>query len=172
MKILLTGSQGLALGIAKNLSAHQVISVSRRTGHNINQISVWGHQFLDCDMAINCAYDGFGQVSVLEFFYNNWKNNSSKTIINIGSSVILTPRSETEKDQEYWPYRLHKQTLEQAWTKMLTCACNIKLINPGPIDTDMMKHVIDVKKFYVDDLGAKIASAAFDPTVKRLDLWL
>lgn len=172
MKILLTGSDGLAKGISRNLSTHQVITVSRRTGHNINQIQEWGHQFLDSDMVINCAYDGFGQVSVLEFFYDKWKNDAAKSIINIGSRVTLCPRLEIEKDQEYWPYRLHKQTLEQAWAKMLRCPCDVKLINPGPIDTDMTKHITGIQKFDVNNLGAMIASVIFDRAIKRLDLWL
>jgi hypothetical protein len=109
---------------------------------------------------------------VLEFFYDKWKNDASKSIINIGSRVTFYPRSDIEKDQEYWPYRLHKQTLEQAWSKMLICSCDVKLINPGPINTDMMKHITDIKKFDVNHLGAKIASVIFDPTIKRLDLWL
>lgn len=172
MKILITGNSGLASGIADNLLQHQVTRVSRSTGHDINHIDHWGHQFLDHDMIMNCAYDGFGQVAVLEFFYRNWKNDPAKSIINIGSRVIVYPRSEIEKDGQYWPYRLHKQTLEQAWKQMLCCQCDIKLINPGSIDTHMMQHITGIKKFHVRDLGARIVAAAFDPTIKRLDLWL
>lgn len=172
MKILITGKSGLAAGIADNLQKHQVTLVSRSTGHDINQIKDWGHQFLDHDMIINCAYDGFGQVSVLEFFHDRWKNDPDKSIINIGSRVIIYPRSEIEKDTQYWPYRLHKQVLEQAWKQMLCCECDIKLINPGPIDTHMMQHISGIQKFDVNDLGSRIVAAAFDPTIKRLDLWL
>lgn len=172
MKILITGLRGLAAGIANNLKGHEIVAVSRSTGHDINQIRNWGNGFLDCDMIINCAYDGFGQVSVLEFFYDYWKNNPSRSIINIGSRATLYPRAETEKNSQYWSYQLHKQTLENAWKQMLCCACDLKLINPGPIDTHMMHHITGIKKFNINDLGARIATVAFDPAIKRIDLWL
>ena len=53
--------------------------VSRRNGYNIRDIDKWGNEFLDFDVVFNNAYDGFYQVDVLNFFYNNWKNNSLKS---------------------------------------------------------------------------------------------
>lgn len=170
MKILITGSKGLAAALAQEFSDQSVTTVSKSNGFDINEIAQWGHQFLDQDYVFNCAYDGFGQVSVLEFFYNHWKKLSNKHIINIGSRAITYKRLEVE--QGYWPYRQHKQSLQQAVDAMLLDAeCDIKIINPGPIDTPMIQHHQCVK-FDPAELSQKIRSMAEDRTVKRVDLWL
>jgi NAD(P)-dependent dehydrogenase (short-subunit alcohol dehydrogenase family) len=170
MKILITGSTGLAAALAQEFSDHLVTTVSKSNGFNINAIDQWGHQFLDQDCVFNCAYDGFGQVSVLEFFYNHWKTIPNKQIINIGSRAITHKRLDAENG--YWPYRQHKQSLQQAVDAMLLDAkCDIKSINPGPINTPMIQHHQCVK-FDPVELSQKIRSITEDRTIKRVDLWL
>ena len=118
----------------------------------------------------NCAYSGFAQVNVLEFFYHHWKHNYQKKIITIGSRVITYKR--LESDGEYWAYRLHKQTLQQAHDAMLLDAkCDLKIINPGPIDTDMIRH-IDCVKMSPKDVAESIRDIAESKAYKRVDLWL
>jgi NAD(P)-dependent dehydrogenase (short-subunit alcohol dehydrogenase family) len=172
MKIVITGTQGLGSALADRFCEHTVVGVSRSNGHDIAHVRDWGSDFLDHDMIINCAYSGFDQVTVLEYFYQHWQNDSSKHIINIGSKIIDHPRSERDKDHDYWPYRLHKQTLYMAWKNMVESNCDVKLINPGAIDTSMMRNVNNVKKFDPAQLADKCYQAIMDPTVKRLDLWL
>lgn len=170
MKLLITGQSGLAKSLASAYQDHQPTCVSRATGHDIADINQWGERFIDYDMVINCAYRDFAQVSVLDFFFNRWQWDSNKTIVSIGSRAVEHPRIEIDLDQDYWPYRYHKQALHLAWLK--TCHSPMKsiLINPGPIDTDMIKH-LSTKKMDPDDLALRIRRAVEDGWIKRIDLW-
>lgn len=170
MNILITGTQGLAHSLGDAYIDHEVTLVSRSGGYDINNIDTWGSEFLDRDCVINCAYDKFAQVKVLEFFFKHWGNNPSKKIISIGSRSIIYKR--LDNDTGYWDYRLHKQALQQAHDAMLlTANCDLKIINPGPIDTAMIAHQQCVK-YHPDELAIKIKMLIEDPTIKRVDLWL
>jgi hypothetical protein len=172
MKILITGTQGLAPHIATVYGADHCVCVSRSTGHNINFINTWGDRFLDFDMVFNCAYGDGGQLAVLEYFFHHWQSCKEKSIITIGSKVITQPRVELELDHEYWPYRHHKCSLQIMHDRMLTTAqCNMKIINPGVLDTDMAR-TLSAKKMSPLDLAKKIQDIVNDPTIKRVDLWL
>lgn len=171
MKILITGTQGLAKELGTVLgNSNQVTLVSRSTGFDINNVAQWGYDFLDYDSVFNCAYSGYAQVAVLEFFYNAWKHDVSKQIVTVGSRAITFKRSEGE--QGYWAYRTHKQTLQQAHDAMLLDAkCDMKIINPGPIDTAMIQHISCVK-MDAGVLAQQIQDIANNPILKRVDLWL
>ena len=170
MKILITGTRGLAEAIGNVYIDQSVTLVSKSGGFDINNIAQWGNEFLDYDCVFNCAYDKFGQVSVLEFFYNHWKADPSKQIINIGSRAITYKR--LDADLGYWAYRQHKQSLQQAVDSMLLDAlCDIKIINPGPIDTPMVSQH-QCSKFDPIVLAVKIKNIVADASVKRVDLWL
>jgi hypothetical protein len=170
MKILITGTRGLAQSLGDAYIDHSVTLVSRSGGFNIAEVNRWGHEFLEYDCVFNNAYDGFLQVGVLEFFYNHWKNNHNKKIITIGSRAITHKRIEAESG--YWEYRLHKQALQHAHDAMLLDAkCDMKIINPGPIDTGMIKHLNSVK-MSPNDLAHKIKTIVSDTSLKRIDLWL
>jgi hypothetical protein len=170
MNILITGTQGLARSLSNAYIDHSVTMVSFSGGYDINNIDQWGSDFLASDCIINCAYDKFAQVKVLEFFFKHWENDPSKKIISIGSRVITHKR--LDNNLGYWDYRLHKQTLQQAHDAMLlTAKCDLKIINPGPIDTAMVAHQQCVK-YNPDELAIKIKNLIQDPTIKRVDLWL
>lgn len=173
MKILITGTRGLAQGLREVLeSEHTVTCVSRSTGYSILEIETWAQDFLDYDMVINNAYDGLGQLQVLEYFYHHWQSDPAKHIINIGSRATYYPRSESELDSEYWPYRLHKQMLEKAWEKMVLCKCDIKLINLGPVDTELIKNITGINKMPVPQAAQNLVRLILDPVIRRADLWL
>jgi len=170
MKILITGTSGLAAALADVYKSHSVTAVSRTSGFDINNITSWGIEFLNYDCVFNCAYDGLAQLGLLEFFYNHWKYNYQKKIITIGSRAITYKRLDV--DDGYWSYRLHKQALQQAHDAMLLDAkCDMKIVNPGPIDTDMIKH-IDCVKINPKDAAQAIHDIAESKTFKRVDLWL
>lgn len=170
MKVLITGRSGLAKALAEVHKDDCITVASRHSGHDIAMIKKWGEAFLDHDLVYNCAYSAMGQVAVLEFFYDHWKNEPSKIIVNIGSRVTHFPR--TEDDGGYWPYKIHKQCLQIAYEQMLPGArCDIKLINPGPIDTDMVRH-LSVPKFDPLDLASRVKEFSLDPAIKRVDLWV
>lgn len=170
MKILITGTRGLANALGDVHIDHDVTLVSRSSGYDINDINRWGLEFLDRDCVYNCAYDAFAQIKVLEFFYHHWKDDISKKIITIGSCIITYKRTDSETG--YWAYRLHKQTLQQAHDAMLlTARCDMKIINPGPINTDMISH-LSVPKLSPEELAQRIIQWAADPYVKRIDCWI
>jgi dTDP-4-dehydrorhamnose reductase len=70
MNILITGTSGLAQALANQLGqAHTVTQISRATGHNIHDVESWGPSFYHYDVCVNCAYDQWAQVTVLEQFF-------------------------------------------------------------------------------------------------------
>jgi hypothetical protein len=171
-KILITGRTGLAEALAKIYSNELVTCVSKSAGYDINCVDQWGVDYLDYDCVFNCAYDGIGQQLVLEYFYHHWHSNATKQLITIGSKVITQPRIDLGCDNEYWPYRLHKQTLQSMFDSMVTTArCDLKIINPGAIDTLMTKQQT-VPKMSTNFLADKIYNFAEDRINKRLDIWI
>ena len=171
MKVLITGSQGLAAALASVYAVDSTVTVvSRSQGFDINRIDQWGSTFLELDCVFNCAYDGIGQVRVLEFFYQHWRLCTDKKIINIGSRSISFPR--LDNTHSYWPYRQHKLLLQNTVDAMLADAqCDIKIINPGPIDTPMIAHH-NCEKFDPLMLAAEIRSIVANRFIKRVDIWL
>lgn len=170
MKILITGQNGLAQALAEAHCEQSVTCVSRRTGHDIHDVANWGHAFVDYDMVYNCAYNGLGQLHVLEFFYEAWKTDAQRTIVNIGSRVVSFPRSDGKHD--YLAYHTHKIALLKAYELMLPVSrCMIKMINPGPIDTDMVSH-LPIPKIDPRDLARNVRALVENPLIRRADLWL
>lgn len=172
MKILITGTRGLAKELAFVYADYDVTCVSRSTGHDINNIDQWGPDFLDYDLVFNCAYSGTGQQQVLEYFYQYWHFIPTKSIVTIGSKIITQPRSEVALNNHYWSYRTHKQTLQTMHDAMWPAAlCDLKIINPGPFDTETVAH-LDVPKMDLYEMAVYIKKIASDPVLKRVDLWL
>jgi hypothetical protein len=170
VKILITGTKGLAQELAMVYSDHNVTAGSQSTGHDILKIDQWGVNFLDYDLVFNCAYSGIGQQLVLEYFHHHWQYNPSKSIITIGSKVITQPRADGSAG--YWPYRIHKKTLQSMHDSMWpTAQCDLKIINPGAFDSVMVAH-LDVPKLNLYELAIRIKKYAEDPVIKRVDLWL
>lgn len=171
MKILITGTRGIAQALAQVYADHTVTCVSRATGHDINLVHSWGFEFLHYDMIFNNAYDGFGQILILEYFYNAWKHDTSKKIVTVGSRSSYMPASDA-KQMTYWPYQAHKLALQHSHDRMVQDAkCDLKIINPGPVDTDMIAH-LDIDKMSPSELAQRMAVIVSDPATKRIDLWL
>jgi hypothetical protein len=171
-KILITGNSGLAGSLEKLLgSTNTVTCLSRKQGYDIKDIAHWFNRFDDHDIMINNAYQDWCQVEVLEHVWNKWANDAARMIVNIGSTASDYRRTETEKDAQYWPYRLHKQSLQACFQKIVRLGtCDVKLINPGPIDTKMISH-LDCAKMSPDWLAEKIIWIMQNPEIKRVDLW-
>jgi hypothetical protein len=173
MKFLITGTKGLAQALATKLSTeHSVTAVSRSSGHDINTVSNWCLDFCDYDVCINCAYDKWAQSEVLENFYNIWKHQHNKQIINIGSSIVDYARSERAQEADYLAYRVHKIALQKTFEKLVKQAqCDIKLINLGLFDSNMVAHLDSSHKMSLDYVSDKIISILQDRSFKRVDLW-
>ena len=167
MKIAITGSRGIARSLQQAFQEHDVCLLSRSTGHDINCVDTWGTEYLDRDVLINCAYDKWAQIQVLEFFYTQWRENPTKAIVTVGSRVVSY-----RQDQHYWSYQMHKQALQLAHdTMQSTARCRMLIVNPGPTDTDMVRHR-DIPKLCPDVVAEKIKTALADPLTRRLDIWL
>lgn len=167
MKIIVTGTRGLAKSL--QTLPHEVICLGRE--FDISRVREWAESFVDADCLVNCAYNQFDQVTVLETFANLWRDNKNKIIINVGSAVADYTRSELLKDHEYWPYRVHKQALQSSFNRLTKeCSCAVKLINPGAIDTDMIQH-LTVPKMSVEQVTQYVNQLITDPVLKRIDLW-
>lgn len=170
-KILITGDRGLAAALGRALQDNEVSTVSRAQGYDIQDITSWGQHFLQHDIVINNAHDGWHQIGVLEYFAGHWCKHDDKMIVNIGSMVTDYTRTEMDKDGEYWPYREHKIALQRCFQRLArTCLCDIKLINPGPIDTGMTKHLA-CDKIAADWLAERIKDIMQQREIKRIDLW-
>jgi NAD(P)-dependent dehydrogenase (short-subunit alcohol dehydrogenase family) len=172
MNILITGTKGLAEALGQLLSQdNHVTCVSKSNGYNIADVMTWGPKFYHYDVCINCCYDTWHQVGVLEQFYYAWQNDSSKQIINIGSIISDYTRTNVTTEHEYLAYRVHKQALQTAFNKLSRSAkCDVKLINPGAIDTDMIKHM-DCVKMSPEWLAVQIKNIMSQSWLKRVDLW-
>lgn len=171
MNIVITGTRGLAAALSQVYKDHNVECLSRKD-FNIHLVSEWGQQFSNADILFNCAYDNDGQFKILEYFANMWQTDPNKTIITIGSMSADYPRLEKEKNNEFWPYRYYKKTLQEAVKDLRsTCMCDLRIYNPGAIDTDMIKH-LDVPKFDVDVLAQQIRKLNEMQGLKRVDLWI
>jgi len=171
MNIVITGQKGLAKALANAYSNHTVTCISRSSGHDINFVNDWAHNFFSADMLINCAHSEYAQTKVLEYFVSAWQNDSTKKIINIGSKVTDYLRSESEKQNDYFSYKNQKQSLQNAFANMVdNCLCDVRLYNLGPIETDLIAH-LNVPKMSPTTASEHIKLLNSLPNLKRVDLW-
>jgi len=125
MKYAITGhTKGIGQGLCQRLGSN-AIGFSRSTGYDINNkedrkriIS----QIRDCDVFINNASSGFGQVSMLIDLFKEWKD-SNKTIINIGSRI--TEIKLPEDRLELLEYQSEKLALKQMVNQLQGYDCQV-----------------------------------------------
>jgi len=134
MKIAITGhSEGIGKCFAEILTqhGHEIVGLSRRTGHNIRSLNKVIGPIVECDWFINNAQVGFAQTELLYKVWHQW-HNTNKIIWNISS--IMATHSSSSFDME--EYRLQKQTLDQAhYNLSQRSKCRLVLIRPGKVDT-------------------------------------
>ena len=141
MKIAITGhSRGIGLAIANQLTQHDIIGLSRSNGYDLANISQIIDAVRDCDVFVNNAYYDYYQTTLLSTLYAEWQD-LNKVIINIGSAITVYPRTEIALNNQPWPYRDHKISLETEFRKLSWQGnnCKLALVNPGSTDTDMMR---------------------------------
>lgn len=144
MKIAITGhTKGLGLScfqlLAKN---YEIIGLSSSNGYDINNTDHILNAIKTADVFINNAYSGYAQANLLEKVYTEWQYQN-KIIINISSTVTEFSRTEENLNHLPWPYRDHKAALEKIFKQYArnNNNCRIQLLRPGPMDTDMIKHL-------------------------------
>lgn len=136
MKIAITGGTagiGQALGDIYEARGHEVLRLSRRTGHNIRSTPKIVDVIKDCDMFINNAQSGFAQTELLFEIWRAWRGQKKRIVV-ISTMMTSLPTSCITDMDEYW---LQKRTLEEAcmqlrnkdhWPK-------INIIKPGAVAT-------------------------------------
>lgn len=169
MNIFITGTRGVAKSLKELLcNEHSVVCV----GRDITTKPNWDQPFHDYDIFINCAHDEWMQVELLELFHSIWAHDPNKKIINIGSSITDYSRADKERDYEHLSYRVRKQALQLTFARLVkTSLCDIKLINPGPIDTTLVKHPPNIELMSPLFIASRIVEYMNHPYIKRVDLW-
>jgi NADP-dependent 3-hydroxy acid dehydrogenase YdfG len=144
MKIAITGGTagiGQALGNEYQALGHEVLSLSRRTGHNIRVIPKIADLIQPCDMFINNAQAGYAQTELLFEMSQRWAG-SGKHIMIISTMMTQDPVS-VLPGLDMNAYRVQKVALEEAIKQIRYQRIGVKItiVRPGNIATSADKTV-------------------------------
>lgn len=144
MKIAITGGTagiGLALSTVYKNQGHEVLQLSRRTGHNIRILPKIAAAIEPCDVFINNAQAGFTQTELLFEIAQRW-SGSHKHIIVISTMMTQDPVS-VLPGFDMSAYRVQKVALEEAVKQIKHNRPGIKItiVRPGNIATSADKTV-------------------------------
>ena len=149
MKIAITGTtQGLGQHLKQVFEQHdhKVLEFNRSNGYDIKQPQRIVDEAQDCDLFINNAYDGYGQVDLLYSLVDCWEKQNNKFIINIGSEQTrrwsnhhgntIVP-FDWREGQRAVNYRTHKLSLTEAthYLYQMTTWPQLMLVDIGMLDT-------------------------------------
>lgn len=155
MKIAITGhSKGIGKACFDMLSKeHDVIGFSRSNGFNIKEPENIITASVGCDIFINNAYriNTDDQLHLFNVFFNQWKDDPYKTIINIGSKSKYYPYNPnmpqlTTNFRSSKNYNDAKTNLaNEIYEKQLFTSkkCKVTNINPGYTNTDLTARLVD-----------------------------
>lgn len=141
MKIAITGH---TKGIGKACidlfdNSHKCVGFSRSNGFDIDKnITSIVRASKDCDVFVNNAFNYHSQIKMFQEIFEAWQNDSTKTIINIGSRTKYYPVGATNSPD----YTREKRALHDVVENALFYSkkkCRVITINPGYVDTEMTK---------------------------------
>jgi NAD(P)-dependent dehydrogenase (short-subunit alcohol dehydrogenase family) len=172
MKIAITGhTKGIGKAIAGLYYTDEVVGFSRSNGYDIAQSSDIARiiaESAECNIFVNNAYHDFVQCDLLDRMFELWKNDPTKTIVNI----ISRARYGAGKAKFYGQTKMELYT--KAKSMMFSDKrCRIININPGYVKTDMVAHV-DVKMLTPEQLAAMIKWCLDQPQgieIGELSVW-
>jgi len=144
MKIAITGGTagiGLALSSAYESRGHEVLKISRRTGHNIRVIPKIADVIEPCDMFINNAQAGYAQTELLFEMARRWVG-TKKQIMVVSTMMTQDPVS-VLPGLDMDAYRVQKTALEEAVKQIRhrQLGINVTVVRPGNIATSPDKTV-------------------------------
>ena len=144
MKIAITGGTagiGQALANAYESRGHEVLRLSRRTGHNIRVIPKIADQIELCDVFVNNAQAGYAQTELLFEMAGRW-SGSHKHIIVVSTMMTQDPVSMLP-GLDMTAYRVQKVALEEAVKQIRHHRLGVKItiVRPGNIATGADKTV-------------------------------
>lgn len=137
-KVAITGHTngiGKALRDAYTQDGWVVVGLSRSNGYNIKLPKI-NEAISDCDVLINNAWDGFGQVELLLKTFYKWIDCPDKTIINISTSLQMYPTSINHSEEDLL-YHITKHSLDEATSQLRSLGKGPQLITvrPGAVAT-------------------------------------
>jgi hypothetical protein len=127
MKYAITGhTQGIGQGLFERLQPN-AIGFSLSTGYDITKKEDRSRiieESLDCDVFINNAPGGFGQTYLFLELFTKWKNDPSKTIINVGSRIAEVD-SLPDMYSHLMEYQAEKLILKEMSNRVPPCKCKV-----------------------------------------------
>lgn len=174
MKVAITGhTKGIGRAIADLYYTDEVVGFSRSNGYDISveeSISRIITESLECDIFVNNAYHDFAQCRLLEEIFEHWKDDPSKTIVNI----ISRARYGQGKAKFYGQTKMELYSKAKSYM-FGSKRCRIININPGYVQTDMVAHVSsDVKMLTPEELANMIKWCLDQPQgieIGELSVW-
>jgi hypothetical protein len=146
MKVAITGhTRGLGLSLSNLFS--DVVGMSRSNGFDIKDTQKIIDHSKHCDVFINNAYDGYGQLDLLYELYSAWKDDSSKTIVTIGSMAS----NAAEWRLKPCKYSTVKKALDVATYQLVNShnrKCKLMIFKPGYLGDKVIPYDTAAKKLY------------------------
>ena len=138
MKALITGnSAGIGLALEQEFKSrgYKIYGISLETGYDLREpdcLSDIKQYHKQCDVLVNNAYAGNAQTELFMHYYNHWRLDSNKTIINISSMIKYRPAFRTE-------YIRVKKEMYKQWKAIITDdferKCRIINVSPHFVNT-------------------------------------
>ncbi len=147
MRIAITGSSKLAAHLINTIDAEW--ESFRITQNRISAPMNAQH----CDVFINQAHLNWDQINVLEEFYDAWKDDDTKTIINISS------RAAQPNISKGYRYAAQKAALNHMSNNMIynsekkcrICTLNLGLIEHSEISSLTYEDISSIIKFILEN---------------------
>ncbi len=137
LRIAITGhTKGIGKACYDLLSAeHEVIGMSRSNGFDINQTKPIIMTANSCDVFINNAYSGTQQSFLFDELFNLWREDNTKTIVNLNSRS----KYDGVRTTLYGADKKHLDHIAQSNVfSDMNKRVRVININPGYVDTDMV----------------------------------
>lgn len=157
-KVVITGgNKFVGLWISDFFKAnHNVVSISRSTGHDLNDAATFDSVLKhtdDADIFVNNAHVGSSQIQLLESVFAQWRYQS-KWILNIGA---------LDFNDEIWSlvspeYRQEKQMLTSLIAKLQLLEdrkCRLTHLKLGVVDTENCQP-LNVPKIQKNELHSAL----------------
>ena len=137
LKIAITGhTKGIGKACAELLGQeHEIHGMSRSNGFDINNTKPIVMMTNSCDVFINNAYSGTKQSELFDELFNMWREDDTKTIVNINSRS----KYDGVRTTLYGADKKHLDHIAQSNVfSDMNKRVRVININPGYVDTDMI----------------------------------
>jgi NADP-dependent 3-hydroxy acid dehydrogenase YdfG len=139
MKIAITGhANGIGRVLASELirKGHTIIGLDIKKGDDIHDADSIVEKAKDADVFVNNAYAPIAQRILLQKIFEAWREDSTKTIINMSSKAKYFPVGHNQLTE----YTLEKRMLSEEFQRCQFYSnkkCRLIGINPGFVETTM-----------------------------------